>query len=81
MGIIPITFLVLANVFVYIRKVILFRKGYKVGWMITWSDFRQLIEVIDKTEFSLKRRLLILLNISPMMFFLLAILLIIIENV
>jgi len=46
---IGIAFILIANVFIYIRKIILVRNGYKVAWLHCWGDWSLFRNVIDRS--------------------------------
>jgi hypothetical protein len=74
-----ITLIIVANIFVYVRKVMLSRRGYRVAWFVIWGDWSNFIKVIETSESSTNRKLLFAFNISPSVLFIIAILVAILD--
>ena len=74
-----ITLIILANVFVYIRKIMLARRGYKVAWFVVWGDWGKFVSLIETNRSSARRKLLFAINVAPLLFFVMGILLAIID--
>ena len=68
-----ITLIILANVFVYIRKVMLSRCGYRVAWFVICGDWANFVNLIQTSKSSIKRKFLFALNICPLTLFIIAI--------
>ncbi len=79
MEIIWINLIILANVFVYIRKIILVRCGYKVAWFVVWGDWGKFVKLIETNQSSGRRKLLFAINVAPFLFLVMGILLAIID--
>jgi len=79
MEIIWINLIILANVFVYIRKIMLVRRGYKVAWFVVWSDWGKFVKLIETNRSSARRKLLFAINIAPCLLLVMGILLAIID--
>jgi len=75
MQLIWISLIILANVFVYLRKIILTQYGYKVSWFVIWGDWGKLMNVIEKNDSRTKRKVLLFVNLAPFIFFIAGILL------
>lgn len=75
MELIWIALIILANVFVYIRKIMLIRRGYKVAWFVVWGDWGKFVKLIETNNSSVRRKLLFAINIAPSLLFVMGILL------
>jgi len=74
MELIWISLVILTNVFLYIRKIILTRHGYKVAWFVVWGDWGKFVKLIETNRSSARRKLLFAINIAPSLLFIMAIL-------
>ena len=79
MEIIWITLIILANIFIYIRKIILVCHGYKVAWLVVWGDGGNLMNLIETNKSRAKRKLLFAINIAPCLFFMIGIIVAIVD--
>ena len=79
MELIWISLIILANVFVYVRKIILFRHGYKVAWFIIWGDWDNFMNIVDADNPPAKRRLLFVINIAPLLLFIMGVIVAILD--
>jgi len=70
---IGIACIIIANVFVYIRKIILVRNGHKVAWLHCWGDWILFRDVIDRSHN--RRKMFLIINWCPTFWFIIGALL------
>ena len=79
MELIWITLIILANIFIYIRKIILARHGYKIPWLVVWGEWKKFMDIIEANNSPAERKLLFALNIAPYLLFALGIMIAILD--
>ena len=64
-----ITLILLAKVFVYIRKVILARHGHRIAWFVIWGEWDPFMDIVEASSSPAKKMMLLAVNLAPSLLF------------